>query len=167
MTDPRAFTLGQLDRLMGFFPRVEGKASFLMVLNVALLGVAAINYPVRDVVSPRGIAGIAAFVFLGLSLLHVYKVFFPHLNPAPTESITFFGDIAKGTAGEYKKRVIAISEDEFLDDMACQIWRNSEILKIKFDHVRVAFIFAGLSLPPWAVLLSAVALRAGKITVSS
>lgn len=50
--DAKVFATTQLDRLLAFFPRVDGKASFVLALNVALLGVMAVNFPIRHIGSP-------------------------------------------------------------------------------------------------------------------
>jgi hypothetical protein len=55
-----------------------------------------------------------------------------------------------------------LTEDELLEDLSCQIWRNSEILKIKFDKTQSAFLFMLIAVPFWLLLPSAAALRAGK-----
>jgi hypothetical protein len=43
-----AFATDQLNRLMGFFPRVEAKASFILALDIAMLGVLAANRALGD-----------------------------------------------------------------------------------------------------------------------
>ena len=161
------FATAQLDRLMGFFPRVETKASFILALNVAMLGVLAINFPVRAIDSPRGCCGIISTLALVLSLSQLYVVFFPHLKPGEKPSLIFFGDVADMGWRSYHKAVSSLGDDALLEDLTCQIWRNSEILKIKFDKTRAAFIFTLLALPFWLLLLSAATLRAGKFVLGT
>ena len=160
-----AFATDQLNRLMGFFPRVEAKASFLLALDIAMLGVLAANFPIRAVESPRGCCGIIAVLLLILSLWQLYVVFFPHLKSGDKPSLVFFGDIADMGWRGYHKAVTTLTDDALLEDLTCQIWRNSEILKIKFDKTRAAFIFTLVALPFWLLLLSAAALRAGKFVL--
>jgi len=160
-----AFATAQLDRLMGFFPRVEAKASFILALNIAMLGVMALNFPVRDIASPRGCFGIIASLLLLLSLSQLYVVFFPHLKPGEKPSLLFFGDIADMGWRAYHHAVRSLTDDALLEDITCQIWRNSEILKIKFARTRSAFIFTLMALPFWLLLLSAATLRAGKFVL--
>jgi hypothetical protein len=161
-----AFATTQLDRLMGFFPRVEAKASFILALNFAMLGVLALNFPIRAIASPRGCFGIVAALLLILSLSQLYVVFFPHLKPGDKPSLVFFGDIADMGWRGYHREVASLTDDTLLEDLTCQIWRNSEILKIKFDKTRAAFVFTLVALPFWLLLLSAVALRSGKFVLS-
>lgn len=161
--DRRAFATAQLDRVLGFFSRVEGKASFILALNIAMLGILSACYPVRHVGSPRGAFGIIAALCLGLSLIELYRVFFPHLKSGAKRSLLYFQDIAAGDWRSYHREVLSATEDDLLEDLTCQIWRNAEILKLKFDHMRAAFLFTLLALPFWALLLMAASLRSGKV----
>ncbi len=162
-----AFATAQLDRLMGFFPRVEGKASVILALNIAMLGVTALNFPVRDFDSPRGCFGIIAALLLGLSLLQLCVVFFPHLKSGEKSSLVFFGDIAGMRWRTYHNAVTGLTDEALLEDLTCQIWRNSEILKIKFDRTQAAFVFTLLALPFWMLLLLAATLRAGQFVLGT
>lgn len=165
--DARAFAATQLDRLMGFYPRVDGKAAFLLALNVAMVGLLAINFPVNDIGSPRGVVGIFAVVFLALALWRLGFVFFPHLEPGEKLSLIYFGDIAKQGWSEYHRALLYTSDAEVLEDLTCQIWRNSKILKVKFDETQSALIFMILAMPFWLMLLFAAALRAGKFVLGT
>lgn len=155
------FATAQLDRLMGFFPRVETKASFVVALNVAMLGVLASNFPVRDMGSLRGCCGIIAVIFLVLSISQLYVVLFPHMKPGQKSSFIFFGDIAAMDWRAYHLAIDSLTDDELLTDLTSQIWRNSEILRIKFGRTRCAFVSTMVAIPFWLLLLSAAALRAG------
>jgi hypothetical protein len=33
------------------------------------------------------------------------------------------------------------------------VWRNSEILKLKYDAIKLAFVLSALALIPWAIFL--------------
>lgn len=52
-TDTQATALGQMDRFQTFFGRVEAKASFLLAIDLALLGSVAVAIPVKDLRSAR------------------------------------------------------------------------------------------------------------------
>lgn len=165
--DARAFATTQLDRLMGFYPRIDGKASFLLALIVTMLGVMAINFPIQKIGSPRGCAGIIAALLLVLSLWRLCYVFFPHLTSGEKLSLIYFGDIAREQWREYHNSLASVSEQELIEDITCQIWRNSKILKIKFDETQAALIFMIMALPFWFTLLFAAALRAGKFVLGN
>ena len=165
--DARAFATAQLDRLMGFYPRIDGKASFLLALNVSMLGLMALNFPVRDMTSPRGLAGILAAIALFLALWRLGYVFFPHLAPGERMSLIYFRDIALDTWRNYHQALTTTSEDALLEDLSCQIWRNSKILRIKYDETQLALKLMVVALLPWLLLLLAAALRAGKFLTST
>jgi hypothetical protein len=165
--DVRAFATSQLDRLMGFYPRVDGKASFLLTLNVTMVGLLALNFPVNDFGSSRGVIGFIAFFFLGLALWRLGFVFFPHVEPGEKLSLVFFGDVAKQRWPDYHRALLRTSEADLLEDLTCQIWRNSKILKVKFDETKLALISMIFALPFWLMLLFATALRAGKFTLGT
>lgn len=152
---------------MGFFPRVEAKASFVLAMNIAMLGILALNFPVHDVGSPRACFGILAALLACLSLSQIYGVFFPHLKAGEKVSVVFFNDIARMGWPAYHDAVRSLTEEALLEDLTCQIWRNSEILHMKFQRTRAAFIFTLLSLPFWLLLLCASTVRAGKFLINT
>ncbi|MDO8802548.1 Pycsar system effector family protein [Phenylobacterium sp.] len=162
MQNPMSFATAQLDRLQTFFPRVEGKASFLLAINLALLTSIAVNMPVRNLDSPRGVLGSIASILLSFSLWHVYQTFFPHLKGASKVSVFYFRDIARLSPEQYMNRLNLVTDQELLDDLHCQIWRNSEILDLKFSSVETAFRFLALSVIPWFGFLAAISLRLGR-----
>lgn len=114
--DAKVFATTQLDRLLAFFPRVDGKASFVLALNVALLGVMAVNFPIRHIGSPRACAGIIAALLLILSFWQLCVVFFPDLKSGEKRSLIYFGDIASLGWRGYHKALKDASEDDLLED---------------------------------------------------
>lgn len=165
MNDPVSFSVSQLDRLQSFFPRVEGKASFLFAMDVALLASIAVGFPIKHPFALAGIVGLVAAGFIVLSLVAAFRSFFPHLAGAGTLSVFYFRDIAEGTADDYRLRLGTVREDELLEDIACQVWRNSKILTVKFNRVERAFWLTGIGLVPWAAFLAMSAFVAGKFVL--
>ena len=86
------------------------------------------------------------------SLWHLYKGAFPSLEGGAL-SLIYFREIAKRTEAKFIDEFIKQSEEEYLKDMLGQVWRNSEILKEKFDHLKYAFILLALAILPWVVAL--------------
>lgn len=103
-SDVTAAALAQLDRLQTFFGRVEGKASFLFAVNLALLGSVAVATPLGALRSSAGVSGFIATVLLGFSMINLYAAFYPHLKN-PRASVLYFADIARLTAEEYRARI--------------------------------------------------------------
>lgn len=166
MSDPdaalHASALAQLDRTQGFFGRVEGKASFLLAVDLALLGSVAVALPVKDLSSVGGVSGLVAATFLSFSLVNLYAAFYPHLKN-PQSSLIFFADIARLTAADYQARIRAASPAELAEDALCQVWRNAQILDKKFKRSRSAFLLTAAALPFWLCVLSTSTLSAGAV----
>ena len=156
--DPIQFGLGQLDRLMGFFPRNDGKATFLFTLNAGLLSFVAVNFPYREPFSLLAAFALLVLTPASLSMAHLARVFFPHLRGGETNSVLYFGDIARGSSANYADRLRTLTEGDLLEDIACQIHRNAQILDQKFKHVSEAFKLSALSLLPLLSFLIVTAL---------
>ena len=142
----------QLNRTLTFFPRVDGKASVVLGVDTGLLAVLvtrALPYgQLGWVWVPLGLT----LFLLAVSFWHLYQEASPSLEGGQ-ESLLYFREIAKNTEAKYIDGWMEISEEEYVNDLLGQVWRNSEILKAKFDHLKYAFHFLALSLIPWAATL--------------
>jgi hypothetical protein len=148
----------QLDRVLGFFPRVEAKASFLFALDVGLLGYSAVNLGREDLHNVHLAVFGAAFLTLTVaSLLHVYWCVFPHLKGG-ANSLIYFREIAHRNELDFADAFLSRTDESHACDAAGQIWRNSTILKLKFDYLKRAFILTMLAIAPWVGFLASVAL---------
>jgi hypothetical protein len=148
----------QLDRVLGFFPRVEAKASFLFALDVGLLGYGAVNLGREDLHSVYVAVFAAAFLALTVaSLFHIYWCVFPHLKGG-ANSLIYFREIARRTELDFADAFLSRTDESHTRDAAGQIWRNSAILKLKFDYLKRAFVLTMLAIAPWAGFLASVAL---------
>lgn len=157
-----AAALAQLDRLQAFFGRVEGKASFLFAINLALLGSVAVATPFKDPFSPAGVCGLIAGLLLVFSMVNLYAAFYPHLaNPRP--SVLYFADISRMTAADYMARVRSDTPAGRADDALCQLWRNAQILDKKFKRSLSGFILTGAAIPFWLWLIALTVMRTGKL----
>lgn len=43
----------------------------------------------------------------------------------------------------------AQTENQHANDLLCQVWLNSQILTVKFNCLKLAFIFMALAIPIW------------------
>ena len=64
-------------------------------------------------------------------------------------SLIYFREIAKRKEAQYAEEFRSISEEDYLKDLLGQVWRNSEILTEKFDHISTAFNWTAFSILPW------------------
>jgi pycsar effector protein len=154
----REFATKHLDRILGFFARVEAKASFLFAMDTGLLALLALNVRVGDaqiwyLVAPAALS----LVLLLASLYFVYRCTFPHLTGG-SASLIYFREIARRTEAKFIEEFLVQEESSHTRDLLGQVWRNSEILKLKFEAMKIAFVLTAVALIPWTIFLVAAAL---------
>ena len=147
----------QLDRVLGFFPRIEARINGLFGVNTLILAVGALNVSVSDLkLWYVMIPGTVAVLALAMSYVFLFRANFPDVQGG-AGSLIFFAEIQKRTEIGYLDQVLACSEDDFRKDMVGQIWRNSQILCGKYIHVKNAIISTTVALVPFFIFLAATA----------
>lgn len=141
----------QLDRLSSLYSRVEGKSSTASGLSFGLLTIFLLNLGDLQYLSEIWVL-IPTFLYLATtttSLIWGYRVHFPHLSGAPINSAIYFADIAKLECHVHSSNLKNMGNDQLLDDLYAQIWRNSKILSFKFKVVEQQFQLLAVSIPFW------------------
>jgi hypothetical protein len=138
----------QLDRVLAFFPRADAKASVLLAVDTGMLAVLASNLPPSSTFDSRILVTLLPVLLLGVSLWHLYMGAFPSLKGGH-DSLIYFREISKRTESRFIEEFMAQSDEAYLKDVLCQVWRNSEILREKFDHISSAFNWMALAILPW------------------
>jgi hypothetical protein len=154
----------QLDRVLGFFSRVDAKGSFLFALDTSLLALLAVNVSPDDF-KECFLVVLAVFVvlLLAVSLYFTYRSAFPVLKGGHG-SLIYFREIAKRTEANFIDEFIAQKDDAHVRDLLGQVWRNAEILTIKFDAMKIAFGLTAFALIPLTVFIALAAVaHAGKL----
>jgi hypothetical protein len=100
----------------------------------------------------------AACCLIFISIWHLYKIAFPVLKGGKS-SLVYFREIAARTEAKFIEEFAAQPEAEYAKDVLGQVWRNSEILVDKFNHLKCAFIFMALSVLPWTIALIQLAIK--------
>jgi hypothetical protein len=143
----------QLDLVLSFFSRVDAKASVVLAVDTGMAGYLASRLPPPNTVVPwLLLTPLLAFALVGFSLWHLYKGAFPSLAGGNL-SLVYFREIAKRTESKFIDEFTEQSEANYAKDVLGQVWRNSEILVEKFNHLKCAFIFMALAVVPWAFSL--------------
>ncbi|MER9390176.1 Pycsar system effector family protein [Mesorhizobium sp. M0435] len=143
----------QLDRIMGFFPRIDSKVSALFAIVSGQVAFAAVNLTIDDL--KTWWVGAPAFVFLASvawTIINLYLCAFPHLKGGHT-SLVYFKEIAKLTEADYLQKYGALDEGALKRDVMGQVWRNSEIVALKYDYLKQATLAVMFSILPWFLLL--------------
>ena len=142
---------GQLDRILGFFPRVDTVSSIILGIDIGMLAFLASKAP-----APHSftwytlLALLLPFALITKSLWHLYQSYFPRLEGG-WMSLIYFREIALRKEDEFAKEFTAQTDEMYLKDLINQIYRNSEILTMKFDHLKQAFNWLALALIPWLI----------------
>lgn len=138
----------QLDRVLSFFPRADSKGSVVLAVDTGMLAILAGNCPAVTAFDWWMLLPLLPLVLLGISLCRLYLGAFPNLKGGE-ESLIYFREIAKKREQPFVDAFIAQAEAAYVKDVLGQVWRNSQILKMKFDHLSSAFNFMALAIVPW------------------
>jgi hypothetical protein len=148
----------QLDRVLAFFPRADAKGSVLLAVDTGMLAVLASSLPPSSSFDWWMLVALLPLVFIGGSLWHLHKAAFPSLAGGH-DSLIYFREIAKRTESKFIDDFTAQSEQAYVKDILGQVWRNSEILKQKFNHISAAFNWMAFAILPWAGTLVMLAIH--------
>jgi hypothetical protein len=145
----------QLNRILGFFPRVDAKISVLLSVAIAMLALLAGKAPINELQwnSRPALVAFLSLALIALSLVFLYQASFPRLAGG-RRSLLYFREIAKRKESAFIAEFSEQSEEAYLKDMLAQVWRNSEILKQKYDYIKYSFIVLLCALPPWLIALA-------------
>jgi len=142
----------QLTLILGFFPRVESVLSIVMTLDIALLGILAINCPALKNLNGWSTVALLPALGIGVSIVHVYRGYFPRLDGG-SGSLLYFRSVAASPASVFANAFIAQNAEDRLKDVLEQIWRNSHTLTAKYEALREAFQYLAWSVIPWIISL--------------
>jgi Family of unknown function (DUF5706) len=142
----------QLDIVLGFFARVESRLSLVFGVNLAMAGVLVASAPPLQGFEWYLLLGLVPLGLIGWSTWHVYRGFFPQLGGGEN-SLVYFRSIAERTDDAFRKEWRSQPENDRLDDVLGQIWRNSEILTVKFDQLKKSFALTAWAAAPWVICL--------------
>ncbi len=151
----------ELGLVLSFFPRVDLKASVVLAVDTGMTGFLAAHLPTLDSMSWWEFLGPACTIaLLAWSFWYLYKGAFPRLKGGEG-SLVYFREIARRTETKFVDEFMSQQEPGYVKDVLGQVWRNSQILKEKFDDLRCSFIFTALAVLPWTISLAEFALRRG------
>ena len=157
MTDIAA---AQLDRVLSFFERTDSKITGLFAVDAGVLAISGLNVHLDDLNECKVMVALGlSSAMLVASLFQLYIAYSPHLSGGSRSSLVYFRDIGSLSENDYIQKVRAQNDSERMDDLLSQVWRNSEILTIKFRKLKWAFRFTALSLIPWLTFLTLVSIR--------
>jgi hypothetical protein len=157
----------QLDRIQSFFPRIDSRVPALFAVGVGQVAIATLNLNASNI-NEWWVALPGAFFLVGMAIVgwNLYRCAFPHLAGG-IRSLVYFNEIAKLSEGHFLERYSTVSEADYRRDVISQIWRNSEIVALKFGYIRTATQFTMVSFVPWLILMICTAVSSGKMPALS
>jgi hypothetical protein len=143
----------ELQLVLSFFPRVESKFSVILAIDTGMTGFLAANAPPFSAFSKwMLVSSGATILLLAASIAMLYRGSFPNLSGGQS-SLVYFREIAKRTEHRFVEEFSAQNEKHYANDLLGQVWRNAQILTIKFDCLKLAFTFLAIAIVPWIVSL--------------
>jgi hypothetical protein len=140
-----------LSRQLDWVSRADTKASFIVGLSTAMLGVLAAVATPPNTWAPSLVVLVATvIIFLGLSLCLIYWATYPRLS-GPKDSLIFFGAIAHMSYAEFEHATLDSTTDTRLADLLQQCHRNASIADCKYRYVKAAYQMVSLPVWPWAL----------------
>jgi len=158
ISDRIAAARDQLNRTLTFFPRVDGKASVVFAINTSMLALLATRAHPYSQLRWEAVPVSATLILLAISYWFLYCEAFPTLEGGE-QSLLYFREVAKRTETNYLAEWSNVTEEKYLEDLVGQVWRNSQILRQKFDDLRIAFTCLALAVGPWLVSLALLSWR--------
>lgn len=140
-----------LQRKLDWISRHDNRIAFVTGIIIAMLGVltsASSNVDTWAYLSYISF-GLCA-TLLCLSLFFIYKSQYPRTKSQNT-SLIYFDTVAEMKYDEFKRKSLATTDQEYLDDLLCQIHINAQILKSKFAALKTSLILLGTAIIPWMV----------------
>lgn len=138
-----------LGRQLEWIRAADSKIAPMLAVATTMLGVLAALAPSPTDWSVISIVfGILAGILLIACLICLFLATVPRTE-GPDDSLIYFEGIKQRAAEEYRRDILTVSDDGYLEDLVRQCHRNAEIAGSKFGLVRLSMLFLFLSLAPW------------------
>lgn len=142
----------QFDRILSQFGRIDSRASIILTIDLGMLTLLALNYPFQSEFSFWCLAGLIPLVFLTISLIQLYKSQYPDFEGG-SQSLFYFKEISAKTEVNFTNEFVALTEEQAIKEILCQIWRNSSILNAKFKYLKTSIFWMAISIIFWLISL--------------
>ena len=155
--------LDHLDRVQSFHGRIDARVAVVFALDVGMAAITVTNLPKSVLHTCLAIPAIVALGCIAASLVFLMMTSYSHLATKSRPSLLYFGDIARLSSADYVKSATQATDADLLDDALCQIWRNSEIVQVKFARTQRAFFLTCAAAVLWLAFLLALTIRNGAL----
>lgn len=140
-----------LDLQLGWVRAADTRLTMIVPLATAMLTVLAALAPKASewCILPAISCSLSAILIL---LAIVYSAFacFPRTEGSKG-SFVFFGGIADREADQYRKSILGLEEEDYINDLSSQCHRNAQIARQKYAWAQKALASLLLAILPWLV----------------
>ncbi len=141
----------ELSRLLAWIQAADSRASIILPIDTAMLGLMAALLPKYICISNQMLAfPILAMLLLLFSITCLVFSSFPRTD-GPKNSIIFFNGIAKRNINEYESSVLNLTINEYESDLIQQCHINAEIADVKYQWVKRSMAGLFLATPFWII----------------
>lgn len=154
--DPRAVERAEksLQRMLEWIGRHDVRTAATLGITVAMVGALASATPAASRWTlPFGVALAAAGLGFLVTIGFLLRGILPRIVPA-APSPFFFGSIAGMDWSTYRRACLAMSDDDYLNDLLRQTHVNAVILRAKFKAFSRAVVALVLTALPWACAMA-------------
>lgn len=140
-----------LNMQLAWVSAADNKIPPIFAIDVAMLGVlATLMPPISEWTICGNIMVFLAIISLIGSIITIGFSAFPRLS-GPEGSLIYFGGIVKKSEESYIKAVKNLSDDNKLDDLLKQTYRNAEIARSKYYWLKWSMLLSFISFPFWVI----------------
>ena len=141
-----------LDRLLDWIGRYDNRAALLFTLDTAMVGILALSLSSSTGFGYSPILLGFFILTVGISILGTAFTIFPRLK-GPTDSLLYFGSIAKLEKKNYIELFKTRTPTVYLDDLLAQCHINAKILDRKFKVFRISLTISMVAVIFWSLSL--------------
>ena len=140
-----------LSKQLSWVIAADNKVPPIFAINTAMLGViAALSKGIENWSISHAIVSVLAALPLVGSIISLALATFPRLH-GPKGSNIYFGGIITKNLEAYVSEMKKTKDDDLLEDMYRQVYRNAEIAQAKFTFIKWAMIQTFSSIPFWLI----------------
>lgn len=150
--------LNQIDRVQSFHSRIDGRASLLLAINLAMATVLTINFKTDYFCKVISLPAIVCGILLLISFAYLFLVSYSFTKNTAKRSVLFFGDIASNDCEKFIQLFKFNKVETLLDDALSQLWKNSEIINFKFSCINKAYHVSLIAIAFWLIFLFSITL---------
>jgi hypothetical protein len=140
-----------LQRKLDWIGRHDGRTTFVTGIIIAMLGVltsASSKIEIWTWFTCISIGVTAILLFI--SLFFIFTSQYPKTKSQNT-SLICFGTVAEMRFDEFKRQTLSTTDQDYLEDVLCQIHINAQILQSKFSALKTSLILLAIANISWFI----------------